>query len=139
MFGQVGQQHCQVEADFFGWVVEALCELHVVNLAIMVAVTAHQQEVDFLSGVGEREEEGSIYMLINFAPAQFFSCHLWHRTTGRKVKEKCDLRGVVLLLLHLLLELLGGDCAILVHVQLLCKGEREMMWVMASGWRANVL
>lgn len=78
-------------------------------------------------------------MLNNFAPAQFFSCHLWHRATGRKVKEKCDLRGVVLLLLHLLLELLGGDCAILVHVQLLCEGEREVVWVMPSGWRGTVL
>lgn len=52
VLGQVGEQHSQVEADFLGWVVEALCELHVVDLAIVVTVTAHKQEVDFLSGVG---------------------------------------------------------------------------------------
>lgn len=36
-----------------------------------------------------------------------------------------DLRGVVLLLLHLLLELFRGDSAILVHVQLLCERRRD--------------
>ena len=52
MFGQVGQQDSQVEADVLGGVVEALRELHVVDLAVVVRVAAHQQEVDLLAGGG---------------------------------------------------------------------------------------
>lgn len=75
VFRQVGEEHSQVEADLLGWVVEALCELHVVNLAIVVTVTAHKQEIDFLSGVRWREEEGPMNYL-NFASLQSFRCHL---------------------------------------------------------------
>lgn len=53
MFGQVSQQHGQVEADFLSRVVEALGELHVVDLAVVVRVAAHEEEVDLLAG-GER-------------------------------------------------------------------------------------
>lgn len=60
VLGQVGEQHGQVEANLFGRVVEALCELHVVDLAVMVTVTAHEQEVDLLSVGSESGREWSI-------------------------------------------------------------------------------
>lgn len=48
---EVGEQYRQVEADFLGRVVEALGELHVVNLSVVVTVTAHQEEIDFLTEI----------------------------------------------------------------------------------------
>lgn len=53
VFRQVGEQDSQVEANLLRWVVEALCKLHVIDLAIMVAVTAHEQEIDLLSKKGK--------------------------------------------------------------------------------------
>ena len=54
VLGQVGEQHGEVEADLFGRVMEALGELQVVDLAVVVLVTAHDQEVDLLTA-GTRE------------------------------------------------------------------------------------
>jgi hypothetical protein len=46
---QVGKQYSKVEADFFGRIMEPICEFYIIYLTIMVCITTHQQEVDLFT------------------------------------------------------------------------------------------
>lgn len=72
MFRQVGKQHSKVEADLLGWVVEALCELYVIDLAIMVTVTAHEEEVNLLSRQRKIEERKGLISELRWHKINFF-------------------------------------------------------------------
>ena len=49
MFGEVGQQDGDVEADVLSWTVEPVCELVEVNFAVLVCVNTHHHVVDLLA------------------------------------------------------------------------------------------
>ena len=51
MLAEVCEEDGDVETDFFGGVQEGGGELSVVNVAFMVSLAAHQQEVDLVCGV----------------------------------------------------------------------------------------
>ena len=51
MLAEVGEEDGNVETDFFGGVQEGGGELGVVNVALVVRLAAHQQEVNLVCGV----------------------------------------------------------------------------------------
>ena len=48
VLAEVGEEDGDVETDFFGGVEEGWGELGVVNVALVVRLAAHQQEVDLV-------------------------------------------------------------------------------------------
>ena len=66
MFVQVGEQHCQIEADISGGFVKSLGEIHVIYLVIVCRYCALYQKVYLLTGKKISYWKNFLWLIITF-------------------------------------------------------------------------